>query len=62
LGSVHKNSVGFVLPNLEVKFVDPDTGRSLPRNTPGELCVRSQCVMQGKKGEIIYPKKTFIRL
>ncbi|XP_027342389.1 4-coumarate--CoA ligase-like 1 [Abrus precatorius] len=42
-----KNSVGFILPNLEVKFVDPDTGRSLPRNTPGELCVRSQCVMQG---------------
>ncbi|XP_020232855.1 4-coumarate--CoA ligase-like 1 [Cajanus cajan] len=47
LGSPHKNSVGFILPNLEVKFVDPDTGRSLPRNTPGELCVRSQCVMQG---------------
>ncbi|KAK7333356.1 hypothetical protein VNO80_30124 [Phaseolus coccineus] len=47
LGSLHKNSVGYVLPNLEVKFVDPDTGRSLPRNTPGELCVRSQCVMQG---------------
>ncbi|KAG2394777.1 hypothetical protein LR48_Vigan09g096200 [Vigna angularis] len=47
LGSVHKNSVGFILPNLEVKFIDPDTGRSLPRNTPGELCVRSQCVMQG---------------
>ncbi|KAM0824626.1 hypothetical protein ACQ4PT_070075 [Festuca glaucescens] len=42
-----KNSVGFILPNLEVKFVDPDTGRSLPKNTPGELCVRSQCVMQG---------------
>ncbi|KAG5017634.1 hypothetical protein JHK82_023234 [Glycine max] len=47
LGSTNKNSVGFILPNLEVKFVDPDTGRSLPRNTPGELCVRSQCVMQG---------------
>uniref|UniRef100_A0ACD5UXW9 Uncharacterized protein n=1 Tax=Avena sativa TaxID=4498 RepID=A0ACD5UXW9_AVESA len=42
-----KNSVGFILPNLEVKFVDPETGRSLPKNTPGELCVRSQCVMQG---------------
>ncbi|XP_020090286.1 4-coumarate--CoA ligase-like 9 [Ananas comosus] len=42
-----KNSVGFILPNLEVKFVDPDTGRSLPKNTPGEVCVRSQCVMQG---------------
>ncbi|GMY26542.1 4-coumarate--CoA ligase-like 1 [Fagus crenata] len=42
-----KNSVGFILPNLEVKFIDPDTSRSLPKNTPGELCVRSQCVMQG---------------
>ncbi|PPS06079.1 hypothetical protein GOBAR_AA14567 [Gossypium barbadense] len=42
-----KNSVGFILPNLEIKFIDPDTGRSLPKNTPGELCVRSQCVMQG---------------
>ncbi|KAL6851472.1 hypothetical protein ACP4OV_020405 [Aristida adscensionis] len=42
-----RNSVGFILPNLEVKFVDPDTGRSLPKNTPGELCVRSQAVMQG---------------
>ncbi|XP_039069035.1 LOW QUALITY PROTEIN: 4-coumarate--CoA ligase-like 1 [Hibiscus syriacus] len=42
-----KNSVGFILPNLELKFIDPDTSRSLPKNTPGELCVRSQCVMQG---------------
>ncbi|CAA0823364.1 4-coumarate--CoA ligase-like 1 [Striga hermonthica] len=42
-----KNSVGFILPNLEVKFVDPDTGISLPDNTPGEICVRSQCVMKG---------------
>ncbi|EXB40297.1 4-coumarate--CoA ligase-like 1 [Morus notabilis] len=42
-----KNSVGFILPNLEVKFIDPDTGLSLPKNTPGEICVRSQCVMQG---------------
>ncbi|XP_059627296.1 4-coumarate--CoA ligase-like 1 [Cornus florida] len=42
-----KNSVGFVLPNMEVKFVDPNTGQSLPKNTHGEICVRSQCVMQG---------------
>ncbi|XP_039036635.1 4-coumarate--CoA ligase-like 1 [Hibiscus syriacus] len=42
-----KNSVGFILPNLEFKFIDPDTGRSLPKNSPGELCVRSQCIMQG---------------
>ncbi|XP_057768611.1 4-coumarate--CoA ligase-like 1 [Salvia miltiorrhiza] len=42
-----RNSVGFILPNLEVKFVDPDTGRSLPKNAPGEICVRSKCVMKG---------------
>lgn len=42
-----KNSVGFILPNLEVKFVDPETGCSLPKNTHGEICVRSQCVMKG---------------
>ncbi|KAA0034187.1 4-coumarate--CoA ligase-like 1 [Cucumis melo var. makuwa] len=45
--SAKKNTVGRILPNLEVKFIDPDTGRSLPKNTPGEICVRSQCVMQG---------------
>ncbi|CAI9299891.1 unnamed protein product [Lactuca saligna] len=42
-----KRSVGYILPNLEVKFIDPDTGRSLPTDTPGEICVRSQCVMKG---------------
>ncbi|KAF8400130.1 hypothetical protein HHK36_013426 [Tetracentron sinense] len=38
-GIAKKNSVGFILPNLEVKFIDPDTGRSLPANTTGEVCV-----------------------
>uniref|UniRef100_A0A7N0ZXW8 4-coumarate--CoA ligase n=1 Tax=Kalanchoe fedtschenkoi TaxID=63787 RepID=A0A7N0ZXW8_KALFE len=46
-GAAKRNSVGFVLPNMEVKFIDPETGRSLPINSQGELCVRSQCVMQG---------------
>ncbi|XP_076882097.1 4-coumarate--CoA ligase-like 1 [Bidens hawaiensis] len=42
-----KRSVGCILPNLEVKFIDPDTGCSLPASTHGEVCVRSQCVMKG---------------
>ncbi|KAK4417603.1 4-coumarate--CoA ligase-like 1 [Sesamum alatum] len=46
-GIAKRNSVGFILPNLEVKFVDPETGKSLHKNTPGEICVRSQCVMKG---------------
>ncbi|KAJ8773667.1 hypothetical protein K2173_005913 [Erythroxylum novogranatense] len=46
-GIAKRNSVGFILPNLEIKFVDPETGRSMPRNTSGEICVRSKCVMEG---------------
>lgn len=46
-GIAKKNSVGFILPNLEVKFIDPETGKSLSKNTPGEICVRSKCVMHG---------------
>ncbi|KAI3867119.1 hypothetical protein MKX03_026934 [Papaver bracteatum] len=41
-----KNSVGFILPNLEIKFINP-SGKSLPKNTNGEVCVRSDCVMMG---------------
>jgi 4-coumarate--CoA ligase len=48
-GNSKKGSVGFILPNLEVKFIDPETGKSLPQNQRGELCVRSQCVTIGKK-------------
>lgn len=54
-GIAKKNSVGFILPNLEVKFIDPETGGSLPKNTPGEICVRSQCVMQGERKTKIMP-------
>ncbi|WCJ38779.1 4-coumarate--CoA ligase-like 1 [Euphorbia peplus] len=46
-GIAKKNSVGYILPNLEIKFVDPESNKSLTKNTHGELCVRSQCVMQG---------------
>ncbi|CAN6487368.1 unnamed protein product [Victoria cruziana] len=46
-GNAKRSSVGFILPNLEVKFLDSETGRSLPKNTVGEICVRSECVMKG---------------
>ncbi|CAL9391878.1 3-[(3aS,4S,7aS)-7a-methyl-1,5-dioxo-octahydro-1H-inden-4-yl]propanoyl:CoA ligase [Actinosynnema sp. ALI-1.44] len=40
-------TVGRVLPHLEVKVVDPETGRTVPRGTPGELCTRGYSVMLG---------------
>nr|WP_180218750.1 AMP-binding protein [Streptomyces albus] len=40
-------TVGRVGPHLEVKIVDPATGRCLPRGEPGELCTRGYSVMLG---------------
>ncbi|MQA63956.1 MAG: AMP-binding protein [Actinophytocola sp.] len=41
------STVGRVHPHLEVKLVDPETGRTVPRGTPGEFCTRGYSVMLG---------------
>jgi fatty-acyl-CoA synthase len=52
-------TVGRVGPHLEVKVIDPATGLTVPRGTPGELCTRGYSVMLGywrqpdKTGEVI---------
>ena len=40
-------TVGRVHPHVEVKVVDPDTGETVPRGTPGEQCTRGYSVMLG---------------
>ncbi|MGW0390655.1 AMP-binding protein [Streptomyces sp. NPDC003042] len=49
------STVGRVGPHLEVKVVDPDSGRTVPRGAPGELCTRGYSVMLGYWAE---PEKT----
>ncbi|MFD6056699.1 AMP-binding protein [Rhodococcus wratislaviensis] len=41
------STVGRVGPHLEIKIVDPATGLTVPRGTPGELCTRGYSVMLG---------------
>ncbi|HVA43625.1 MAG TPA: AMP-binding protein [Acidimicrobiales bacterium] len=41
------SSVGRPLPHTEIKLVDPETGRIVPRGQPGELCSRGYLVMSG---------------
>ncbi|MFJ6623351.1 AMP-binding protein [Kitasatospora sp. NPDC091335] len=48
-------TVGRVGPHLEVKVIDPATGRTVPRGEPGELCTRGYSVMLGYWGE---PERT----
>ena len=38
---------GHVHPHVELKMVDPSTGKIVPRGTPGELCTRGYSVMLG---------------
>ncbi|EID54917.1 AMP-binding protein [Saccharomonospora xinjiangensis] len=49
------STVGRVGPHLEVKIVDPETGLTVPRGTPGELCTRGYSVMLGYWNQ---PEKT----
>ena len=41
------STVGRLLPDIEGKVVDPETGADLPSNTQGEIVTRSACVMKG---------------
>lgn len=38
---------GHPLPGYEFKVIDPETGRTQPHDTLGELCVRGYALMQG---------------
>jgi fatty-acyl-CoA synthase len=40
-------TVGSVMPHIEAKIVDPDTGLTQPFGTPGEVCTRGYALMPG---------------
>jgi fatty-acyl-CoA synthase len=41
------STVGPPQPHVEIKIVDPETGLTVPRGQPGELCARGYLVMRG---------------
>ncbi len=49
------STVGRVHPHVEVKITDPETGRTVPRGMPGEMCTRGYSVMLGYWGD---PERT----
>nr|WOP79056.1 4-coumarate:coA ligase 1 [Euphorbia maculata] len=44
---IKAGACGTVVRNAEMKIVDPETGDSLPRNQPGEICIRGYQIMKG---------------
>lgn len=46
-GKIKYGSVGRLLPNMECKVINPDTGEILGPNKDGEICVKGPTVMKG---------------
>ncbi|KAF6138514.1 hypothetical protein GIB67_022548 [Kingdonia uniflora] len=44
---IKSGSCGTVVRNAEIKIIDPDTSAFLPRNQPGEICIRGAQIMKG---------------
>lgn len=44
---VRVSTVGRVLPHVQAKVVDPETGKECPPNVPGEFCTKGYHVMKG---------------
>jgi fatty-acyl-CoA synthase len=40
-------TVGRIMPHLELKVVDPETGETVPDGVNGEICVRGYSIMKG---------------
>ena len=54
---VKPGACGTVVRNAEMKIVDPETGNSLPRNQPGEICIRGDQIMKGTHCMITYTSR-----
>ncbi|CAN0843756.1 4-coumarate--CoA ligase 1 [Linum grandiflorum] len=58
---IKAGSCGTVVRNAEMKIVDPDTGSSLPRNQPGEICIRGHQIMKDDELFIVDRLKEIIK-
>ncbi|RRT69810.1 hypothetical protein B296_00032004 [Ensete ventricosum] len=56
--AVKSGSCGIIVRNAEMKVVDPDTGFSLGRNQPGEICIRGPQIMKGYLNDVDATSKT----
>ncbi|KAF8975481.1 putative fatty-acid--CoA ligase FadD10 [Entomortierella lignicola] len=55
--SVH-GSIGQVVPNLQVRLVDPDTGKDVVKGERGEIWVRGLNIMKGYRNNVKATKDT----
>ena len=46
-GSERAGTVGLLMPNIEMRIIDPESGKDVPTGQPGEVWVRGPNVMKG---------------
>ena len=54
------NSVGEIMPGVQIKFIDPDTLEDVGPEGPGEICVKGYSLMMGYLGQPEKTAETFI--
>ncbi len=47
IGTKKLGTIGLPIQNVELKIIDPETGKEVPVGEPGEICVKGPLVMQG---------------
>ncbi|KAF9434462.1 putative fatty-acid--CoA ligase FadD10 [Entomortierella beljakovae] len=57
-GQVPHGSIGPVVPNLEVRLVDPDTGKDSAKGERGEIWARGLNIMKGYRNNVKATKET----
>ncbi|XP_043709077.1 4-coumarate--CoA ligase 2-like [Telopea speciosissima] len=55
---IKPGACGTVVRNAELKIVDPENGVSLPRNQPGEICIRGAQIMKGYLNDLEATERT----
>ena len=46
-GTERAGTVGLLMPSIEMRIIDPETGKDVPTGQPGEVWVRGPNVMKG---------------
>ncbi|KAL3529017.1 hypothetical protein ACH5RR_008339 [Cinchona calisaya] len=55
---IKSGGCGSVVRNAEMMIIDPDTGFSLRRNQPGEICIRGDQIMKGYLNDVEATERT----